>query len=896
MRSITLLACLVGVSISCSVSAQQNQDQEAGPLEEIVVTGSLIRRSSFDTPTPVQQITAADINLQGASTIQDVVRNLAINTGSQMGQFNLDFGAGGGSTSQFNLRGLGLNATLTLIDGHRLAPNATGGSSAQYVNLSQIPASMVERIDILKTGASATYGSDAVAGVVNIITKKDYQGFEVNLDYRDSSTVPWSEWSLSGSGGISDERGHATVGFEIQNRDLLATRDIPSSQTYPGTAGTFLRSGFGQPGAFLAPGGPPVRDPLCGAAANAAGVGVSLGPDGVGSGLCSIDLLPFFAVLPDDERTTGWGNFEYSLTDAIEAYGQIGYSRQRSENASSPSFPLINQDIIVPGTHPDFPAELAAALPGGIAQDVEWLGRPIGNNAGTLDFGRNPRERDSFLTVLGLRGEFEIGDRDWNWEGDIVGSRNETRAKGNAVAGSRLQAALDACRDPADPLFNSVAPGCWNPFGNALTDGTPNSDEVYNFFHDAAWSRSRNELTTYDFVVSGGIADLSAGELAVAFGIQQRQESFLNDPTDITNRGDATFGGQSDDTYAERDVNAIFAELAIPYARGEVQIAARHEDYDDVGSSTDPRVAVSFEASDAVTLRATWGTSFRAPQLNQLSGVSNGVERIRQLNTGSDLVRPVTSFGGNLVPEEAESFTVGVQLDFGSFQMDIDYWDYTYDGLLAEDSAQRIVDVVCPGPIGTGCDLANPLASQIEFDSGGEVERVFVGFINAAETQISGVDVTGSWGTEGSWGSYDLGFDLTYIDSFELQTAAGAPFVDIVGQHNRTNIAPSLPELRWNISNTWRRNDNRITVFVRHVDGVVDERSAVIPYVDDHLTVDLTYGLDLPNFGSGGAGVSVGAINLFDNDVPQVDNETSFAPDLHDVRGRTWYVSFNQRF
>ena len=186
------IAAAVAVPVTQPVFAQEDV------VEEITVTGSFIPRDSFDGPSPVQQITADDIAIQGASTIVDVATNLTMNTSSDLGQFNLGGFTGGGGRAQFNLRGLGLAATLTLVDGHRAAPSA-GGSS--YVNISQIPSSMVERIDILKTGASATYGSDAVSGVVNIITKKDYQGVEINLDHRNSTTTPWDETTFSLLGG-----------------------------------------------------------------------------------------------------------------------------------------------------------------------------------------------------------------------------------------------------------------------------------------------------------------------------------------------------------------------------------------------------------------------------------------------------------------------------------------------------------------------------------------------------------------------------------------------------------------------------------------------------------------------------------------------------------------------
>jgi len=900
---LTVWLALLMLTLSGQVAAQSADSQP----EEIVVTGSYIQRSSFKGPSPVQQITAQDLASQGAMDVIDAVQYLSINTGSDLASQDIGgTGSEAGATGQFNLRGLGLDATLTLVDGHRVAAH-----QGQGVSLSQIPVVMIERIDVLKTGASATYGSDAVAGVVNIITRKDFDGFDVQLDYRSSDTIGRDEWSISAIGGASSDRGSATIAVERTSKDLVFVRDLPSAKTPPPGARSFFSSTFGNPGNYQPwvgdgatgfPVGGPLPDPECG---TSAGLGISF----LAGGLCSTDNMVFDSILPDEERTTGWGNFTYNLTRNLEARGQISFSRQRIKTASSPTFPTF-APVIIPRSHPDFPAELDAQLPP-IATGVKWWGRPYGNNAGSFDIGvqDKPTQRDSYTISLGMRANLEIGGRDWYLDAAVVDSSYEFRDPGYIgrfdTSATRLQAALDACRDPADPLYNPDPPGCFNPFGNAVTTGTPNSQEIFDYFNVQEWEVDETKLRTYDLVLSGNLLDLPSGPLGVAVGMQLRQESYLEDLPEILNKGDSSYytydfgGGQTfwDDIAAARDVNAVFAELAIPLPQLEIQLAVRSEDYEGVGRTTDPKIAASFDVTDSITLRGSWSTAFRAPRLDQLFVGGSSIARIIQQNTGTDSVRTTRTTGGNPDSEEAESWVFGVQFDGERFSADLDVWRFEYDGLLATENAQAIVNAVCPGPIGTSCNLDHPLASRITFDQSGEVQAIEIGFVNAASMKTQGVDLDLRWrGFEVFGGSYTGTLSATYVDSFKIKDGPNSPEMEVAGQLNESNIARATPKLRANLINSWNRGNHGASVIVRYIDGVRDELSDRIPYVPSHTTVDVNYSLDLPNLGAEGATVSLGLINAFGRAAPRADTMVSVSPVLHDVRGRMGMISYRQSF
>ncbi|HEY5623376.1 MAG TPA: TonB-dependent receptor plug domain-containing protein, partial [Gammaproteobacteria bacterium] len=522
MRKLNTALIASTLVLPYSISAQAQQEQV---LEEVFVTGSLIRRSSFEGPSAVQQVTAEDIQIEGASTIQDVVRNLSINTGSHLARFAPEFGGSSGATSQFNLRGLGINATLTLVDGRRLAPSPSSGmGGAQFVNINQIPASMIERVDILKTGASATYGSEAVAGVVNIITKKNFEGFEFNVDTRDSDTVPWSETSISAIGGAASDRARATVGFEIQNRDLLKTIQLPShiSDTL------VFRTSFGQPGAFNVR-GTFYTDPNCGQPGQT-GLGQSIPPGTFPEGRCSASLKEFFTALPNDERTTAWANTEYDLTDNTTAYAQIGYSKQDTFGTGPTSTVPNRKRVTVPANHPDWPQELIDAIVAdtGSMQNALLWGRHVLNNADsfTQQGGRplggggltNLRYRN-FLTVLGAQGDFEIGSgRRWDWDVSWTGSYNNAANSGRATSHTRWQAAINNCLDPSDPLWQQAA-GCWNPFSNSYTPGytgTVNTQAMFDWISPYDTAYIETELEVVNAQITGGLMDMPGGELSFA--------------------------------------------------------------------------------------------------------------------------------------------------------------------------------------------------------------------------------------------------------------------------------------------------------------------------------------------------------------------------------------------
>jgi len=906
------MLCATAIALPFSVSAQQ-QPADNQVIEEVFVTGSLIRRSSFDGPSAVQQVTAEDIQVEGASNIIDVVRNLSINTGSHLARFAPEFGGSSGGTSQFNLRGLGLNATLTLVDGRRLAPSPSSGmGGAQFVNINQIPASMIERIDILKTGASATYGSEAVAGVVNIITKKNFEGLEFSMDYRDSDTVPWSESSFSLIGGATSDRARATVGLELQDRSLLKTMDLPANVSEP----LVFRTTFGQPGAFQV-GSRTYTDPLCGQPGQA-GVGQSIAPSSFPYGRCSASLKEFFTALPDDERVTGWGNVEFDFTDRVTGYAQIGYSLQDTWVQGPTSTVASQFRAIIPANHPDWPTELTTLInadnPGGWSS-AQLIGRHILNNADQFtqlggasmaDGGISQIQYRNLSSVFGVNGDFDTdGGRNWAWDMSWTGSYNNAVSRGRSTSKSRWQAAINNCLPETDPNWQDAV-GCWNPFSNAYQPGytgNTNTQTVYDYISPFDSTYTTTSLESINGSITGGLMDMSGGELSVAFGFQIRREEYTNDPESQQNNGDNVNQNSTEpDEFRHRSVDAYFAELAIPFERVEIQLAVRKEDYGrQGGSSTDPKVAFQWDVTDNFMLRGSWSTAFRAPSLNQFGTSTQSRTLTPPWNFEARGLYAVTVNTETLKPEESEASTIGFVWDpTDSINFGMDFWNYDYTDLIAiQDPAGLLSQVCAPGftTSAESCDPNAPGYNQIVFDSIGELQTMTVLGINAAAVQLSGVDMFGSWSPNVSWAdSYTMRLDSSYFSTYDIQEFVGGPTIDAVGYANLENIAPSVPQLRWNLMNMFTWGNHSANVAIRFVDSLEDRVvGSDAPNLASRTTVDAQYNYYFDGWGAGGT-ISVGAINILDEPLVYSDNETGIVGDRDDPRGRTLYVTYKQAF
>ena len=835
-------------------------------MEEIVVVGSRLKGERSLGPSPVVSVSASEFAASGFTQTADIVRALPLNSGSE---FNIDpFTQNlSGGTSNFNLRGLGLNATLVLLNGRRQTISggvADDGSTFVDVN-ALIPLIALERLDVLKDGAAALYGSDAVAGVANFVTRTTFSGAEVQIDYANTANASQDDLTGSAIVGGGTERFHAMFSASYLRRSWLPA---PEREFTKGKA----FSSFGQPGAFIllqrSPVFPdlpfgvdrnlPVIDPDC---SNVGGIPNPRNPQpsGVTSariGTCTFDFAPYYHLIPRERRWNAFGSAELELNDQATVYAEAAYAWNATLRGTSPSFPILNPPVV------------PAINPGNIfGVPVLFLGRPFGANAGG---GLVRHTSETWRSVIGVKGRIAS----WDWDIAATQSQNNFLVGVENALTDRFLAALNGRGGPNNNRF-------FNPFGSAARsrpgDTTYNDPSVAADFNSIATYDYRTRLTTVDAALTGNVAQTANGPWGLALGGQYRRERVIGDLDDQFNRENYLFFIGAPDFAGTRNVWAAFGELRGPIApKLEAQIALRHENTRGGFSSTDPKVGLAWTPAPWLTGRATYGTSFRAPSTFQAFSVQTVLEDILDPLTATRGFRGVRTNGApNLKPEQAKTSNVGVALTPNeTLKASMDYWRYDYTNIIVKQGAQAIVD-------------ANPRDLRI-VRAAGQILRIDTSYINASKALTDGLDFT----IRQKWGDFNAAAEATWINRFIIQDSPTAPRRDVAGNRNFRTFARSLPRWRGNASLAWQRDAQQASAFVRYVGPYLDDQNAN-RRIDSHATVDVQYGYQMGGTILGenrNIWLSIGALNLLNSNPPDVLTNAGYDSKVHDPRGRVLYI------
>ena len=870
----------------------QNADTDTAGIEEVTVTGSYIKRRTMNSPSPISVISQSDIEELGVPTITDIVKNLTINTGSE---FNSDAFTQNASTgtAQINLRGLGLQSTLTLVNGRRqVGSGSVGDDGTSFVDINSLmPLIMIDRVEVLKDGAAALYGSDAIAGVVNFITRDDYEGAEVQFDYQTTTEDSQPDISISGIFGAGNDRTHITVAFSYFDRGEL------SSSKRALTAGTGI-STLGQPGSFFLLGRPadgnpfqpvfdvlnslglntvvPVMDPTCGVVGGIPSPIPSVPIPGTGT--CNFDFGPFFSLVPKEQRYQGYATARHQLTDDIQLFGEFGFSRNRSQRGNSPSFPVLSFPVIPPNN----PGNLFGV-------PVVFLGRALGANAGSLPSMNN---FSTFRGTAGLRANLT---ETWTAETSVTYSTQDLTFKVGDTLADRFFAAIQGlggpdCR-PENPNNQPGVGDCkfFNPFGSGQATNDPAVIEDFSAF---AVNNTRTELLTWDTVVSGITnIQLPGGPIGLAVGGQFRHEEFFTDWSDQYNRENFLFIVGGPDFGDKRDIWAAFGELSLPILDSlEIQAAVRYENHQRGISTVDPKIGILWQPVGGVSVRGSFTTAFRAASVFQQAGKQTILTDIR--DGPSRVFRPVITSGDpNLKPENADVYNFGASWappQLKGLTLSIDYWRFEYSRIIVKPSAQGVVNAENASGIPDPRIIRGP---------NGSITRILLDFFNAASLNTDGLDFSGgySWDMD-KWGFFRFQGDATHVTSFQIREVAGGPVINGAGSRNATNFARSVPTWRANFTLAWALGNHSANAIVRVINSYTDDQNNVP--IDAHVTLDLQYSYQLPAFfdADEGTRLTVGAINVLNNEVPRVQTNGGFDPKVHDPRGRLVYVKVKQPF
>ncbi len=949
-RTFTLAGlAVVGMSFT-NLAAGQEESSEPSTLDEIVVTGSHIRRTEYEGLASGQTLDRSQIDDSGADRLVDVLDDISSNIGSQK-YFEGDNRQG---MTQFNVRGLGAGSTLTLLNGKRVG-NAPldNGAGAYFVDINQFPLAMVERVEVLTNGASATYGSQAVGGVANIITRKGFEGFELSGGY---TTSEFDAYNLNIAMGSQFDQGGFNVYATYYNQDNAERSDFdfivdrlqgqgdPSRSQFlstTGTPGVYTRATLDANNlAVVVPGLSEFPDPDC----EAAGGVFPEGDSAANLDRCRFDFGDQVSTIPKEERHQIFAEWDWRFSDKLKYYGEASFSNNVIERSIVGQF-VSNYSaaggFTIDGDHPFnfFIEDADPANPTGLIYigPENWdnsihtgatllaRGRPLGAQLGDGD-ELSHVEIDYVRALNGI--ELELPGS-WYLDASYMWAKSTF---------SRLSPHLY----PATSFEAVVRSGDWNPFGTRVSDPTmispkdgtsiaANSDGAYAAFDQPNGHNQRTELKVVDLIASGDLFETGSVTLAGAVGAQYREEDVVVVPDALQAAGlGVTRGGAGSALSGGQDVVAAYGEvLALFGDIAELQVAVRYEDFGDL-DTTDPKISAQIGATESLSFRGSWGTSFQAPSVNQTASVSSliGVTDSAVDDGSGNLIcgpggdsRSVTQViegSANLKPQSSDNYTVGFIFQTGRFSASIDYWNFDYTDLINPGlTAQAVVDSICAGvPDGQA-----PLPSEdISRDGTGGIVRVASTFNNVGSVKTDGVDISAAYNMDVGRGSLTLDFFATYANEFEVDRQNGSPVFDGVGSRNQTNGFSTMPEWRGRFGGTYRLGEHAANLTARYVDGYTNDQDFDAE-VDSWVSLDAQYSIVLPQLlGDGDTSISLGISNLLDEDPPALrrnnadgtlrtrfdaagnydrafmrrdgyDNRSGV-----DIRGRVFYAGFKQSF
>lgn len=861
-------------SIAWLATAAAAQAQEASRVDDVVVTGSRI--AGGERIAPVETVARGTIAAAGIADASQLVRLVTANSGAeaQVDQLNQPQSSG---TAQFNLRNLGLGSTLVLVDGQRWTNSAvvaTDGSGFVDIN-SLVPMIALQRVEVVKDGASAVYGSDAVAGVVNFITRRGVERPEVSAKY---AVADGSEESvIEALGGLKLLGGELTLAASHFHRSALGSdeRNFTQAERYGRAAWTAVTS-YGQPGSYFRPsrnGFSP--DPACGNPAF--GSAYLNSPT---DAFCRLDYSDFFDLVPEETRTQLFADYRRPVGDMTLSL-QGAWSATNTIARQSPSLPILARSLTVPATHPDNP----------FGEAVLFRGRLLGAEAGASQAEFDYR---TWRLAAGLDGRFDSG---WTWNLSATSSRQHVAYDKPDTIGSALQNALNGLGGAGcNPATGTPGVGgCqyFNPFGSAyLGTGTTNSVALIDSLIGSTGLRGAATLTTADASTSGEALAWAGGSVDVAVGAQYRRSGFRHDWSDLVNRGDLLTAGVSPDFEGDQEALAAFAEARLHLGdQIEAQLAGRYESYDGNEGRFSPKAAIRWDVTDALALRASWGQGFRAPSVYAQSGAQASQPSV--FDRGAFVfVNTLTSGRADLKPEKSESLNLGaVWTPTEGLELGVDAWRFDYADQVVKESAQALINQAAADTAAgrTGTEAQG----RITRSASGALTFVQLYFINASSIETQGIDLSARY-RRGLWGGEaTASATWTYVDAYDIRLDASAAKVSGVGSTNLNNIGRSLPRNRGEFALGWSGGANAVTALVHYTDGYANDRSGITDAsIASQTTVDLLYsrtiGADLD--------LSVGVVNVADKAPPLAQFALGYDPVVADPRGRVVSIGLSKRF
>jgi iron complex outermembrane receptor protein len=900
-------AVLAAVALMAQQHASAQQADEGQKIQRVEITGSSIKRIDSETALPVQLIRREDIEKSGVTTAAELLKNISANTAPVSdGASITDASSGQRGLNGANLRGLGVSSTLVLLNGRRLANFASPGDNAG-VDLNNIPAGAIARVEVLKDGASAIYGTDAIGGVVNFITRKDYQGVDVNASVAGTQDGGAGKRTLSLAGGIGDlvkDRYNLMGVLDVQKLGSLRSsqrafiRERPlasvmpadmSSNTYPANIDISSAQRDALVAAGALPAGTSARriNPSAPGCNPPATVYAPQGPGGTVG--CGYDYMEDTQIYPESRKIGFVGRATFQINDDNQLFAELVQSQANTRYVLSPN-PQRIRNLSVSLLPAPLRSVLSAPGMSGTVSGIRYRMTEAGNRT-------NDVESTGSRLVLGATGTVS------GWDYDVGLARAENRAVDKYVDGYVLYDKFDA----------GVRSGIINPFGPSSQAGLDliNSIKV----NDEA-RKSKGVSTSLDGKMSRALTTLGGGDLSMAVGGELRRENTRFTPSALLvsnniagDRDNSGGAGASTDLAAtddSRQVYSVFTELDAPFTKAlEVDFALRYDHYKQVGSTVNPKLGLRWQPTRQLLVRASAGTGFRAPSLSDLKRPTTYgsaasfltdpecVQQGNSLDTCTDQWPVERRSNPDLKPEKSRQFSLGTVLQVSKqANLSIDYWNIEKRDVISTLGEQIIVD--------------NPAAydgKYIQRDSDGFIANILLMKENQGTLKTAGIDVGGEWRSAvGEWGRASVNLSGTYILKYDRQFGPLEPYRSNLGVFLNDQV---IQKWRHRISFGWDQGPVNLTLANQYSSSYNDQNTTYDPSSNALLPArrvaayslwDLTGSWSI----SRQLKVRAGVLNLR-NTAPPYSNQAyyflaTYDPTYTDPRGRSGFVSVNYSF
>ena len=949
------LAVAVSLCLLLAVPAlagAQEAPRTTTELDRVEVTGSRIKRAEVEGQVPIQTLTRAEIERTGMNSIGEVLQQLTGSGSALNAKFNSSGNFGfppdgsgvGAGSAQVDLRHLGAKRVLVLVDGIRWVNESSASGVGAATDLNTIPLAIVERIEVLEDGASSLYGSDAIAGVVNIITRREFDGGQVTLNYGEYSKGDGTQKGVDLAWGTSGDRYTLFLGASWTKQEPVYARDREQSRfPIPGTGLAFGSGGIPQ-GRFA------FVDPNTGAEQDIVpNTGVS-NPRYDGSAGCSrtddyhcftsadrFNFAEYNMVLTPSERKGIFGQFRFDITDNIQWYIKALGNRRESTNQAGPE-PLffgpdgatgnpLADNIVVSALNPYNPFGFDLVSSG----NMSLIGRrPVEGGARIFE-----QEVNTQYFATGLVGQFEAGSRSWFW--DVNGMYSKNKAEQTNYGSYDIFKVNMALGDPA---VCAATPGCvpLNIFGGAGSITPAMLDWIQPVVRD----RSQNELSLFTANLSSDLFNLPAGPVSFATGYEYRKYEGRYDPDPLTVIGHYN-GVPSLPTSGSYDVNEAYLELSVPIfaksAIGEkldLSLAGRYSDYSTFGGEFTPKYGLRWQVTNDFVLRTSYAEGFRAPSIGELYGsaaradlqlfdpcsigLGGTAPRGNPANCAAlgvpsgfqqanSQISVTTGGNAELDPERSRSFSAGFVWSpwFGNdaswserFDVEVTFYRHTIEGAIQAINAQTQLDLCV--------ETLDPVYCEgISRASTGAVSSFNNRLTNLGSIKTDGWDVDLFWTfPQSDIGQFKLGWQNTFVGRYEALGAAGQrqpqkPGVEVADS--------SIPEWTSNATLSWALANWSASWTVRHISELTEDCGDAVAFPVCSNQQEGTNTLDATTFHDlqvgykvdwmKGLQLSAGLNNVFDKDPPIClsCSLNGYDASTYDIpRGRYWYMRADLRF